>query len=927
MLSLSADQLELLYPFHFTLNENNELVSVGKSLKKILGDMTGDEFLSRLKSDNSSIIFSFEALRKYQNERVWLLFLIDDTRIHFTGVFCGNESNNSLSFLGSPVLNDPGMLIKFGIVDVDFGLADPSPYSSAQFSGKDESRTELNELSKYLNRYNQQLIDTSTRLQTLLDSMNSAVLSEDQERKIVFANQRFCDMFGLPNHPDSYKGVDCSELSAAAKVLFEDPEDYLRGINSCIKERRIIIGERLRLKDGRTIERDFFPVYEEGVYSGQTWKYTDITQYLIDQQKLNKAEDKYSKIIENLKFGLIEVDLNENITKVYPAFCELTGYNAEELLGQNAPKLFALEDDLERSDELNLQRIEGISTVYERRIRKKDGSVIYIIISGAPIYNEKNEVIGSMGIHVDITERKLLENELFNAKEAALSSVKAKELFLANMSHEIRTPMNVIVGMTDLIGDSVLSEEQSTYLNAIKSSAHNLLVIINDILDFSKIESGHVELEEIPINLNSIFEQLEFGLRNQAMKKGIEFKCSLDPNITSSLQSDPTKLYQVLVNLVSNAIKFTEKGGVELHAELLAEIGTEQKIKFRIIDTGIGIEPHNIANIFKTFVQEDAGVSRKYGGTGLGLSIAQGIVRKMGGDIHVSSVRGEGSEFSFELTLAKIIEISSATEKHERSSSNVENVRILVAEDNELNILLITSILTKENIYHEIAKNGVEVIQMLQQSSFDVILMDVQMPVMDGITATTKIRTELNSAIPIIALSANATTDDTKRYLASGMNAHVLKPFKKDVLLNTIADALGLNISKQAVYEPKVSSELLFSLEDLRKMAGGDESFVRTIIQTFLQNVPLQLKSLELNLAKSNLTGIRDISHQMKPTLQLLKVHEAKELALEIEQESSRSEELTDQLHEKCRKLDSILKNVMTEMQILLNQLNGVNPR
>jgi PAS domain S-box-containing protein len=920
MLNLSTDQLELLFPFHFTIDEKSEILSVGKSLRKIIGHMNGPELVSRLRSDNEVVDFTLETLKKRQNERLWLLLVIGEDHLRFTGTFLVDESNYRLTFLGVPLQNEYGKLIKFGIVDSDLGVADSLPYSPGHLILEREERTEIDEFPKYLNSYHEQLIDTSTRLNTLLESLNSAVLSENRERKIVFVNQLFCDMFGLPNHPDTYKGMDCSEASEFAKVLFEDPEGFVNGINACLRESRIITGERLQLKDGRTLERDFIPVFEKGVYAGQTWKYTDITQYLINQQDILKKEDKYSKIIENLKFGLIEVDLEENITKVYPAFCELTGYKEEELLGQNAPKLFALEDDLEYSDELNLKRREGISTVYERRIRKKDGSIIYIIISGAPIYNEKNEVVGSMGIHVDITERKLLENELFTAKEAALSSVKAKELFLANMSHEIRTPMNVIVGMTDLIGESVLSEEQTTYVNAIKASAQNLLVIINDILDFSKIESGHVELEEIPINLISIFEQLEFGLRNQAIKKGIELNCSLDPNISSSLQSDPTKIYQVLVNLVSNAIKFTEKGGVELRAELLADGDKQQRIVFRIIDSGIGIDPKNIDTIFKTFVQEDAGISRKYGGTGLGLSIAQGIVRKMGGDIHVSSVRGEGSEFSFELTLEKVTEISSATEQQEKSSLNLENVRILVAEDNELNILLITSILSKENIPHEIAKNGEEVLQKLQQSSFDVILMDVQMPVMDGITATGKIRTELKSAIPIIALSANATTDDTKRYIASGMNAHVPKPYKKDVLLKTIADTLGMTVKQQVEDEQNVSGEQLFSMEELRKLAGGDESFVKTIIHTFLQIVPVQLKTLELNLAESNLTGIRDISHQMKPTLQLLKVHEAKELVLEIEQESSSSEVLTDQLLEKCRKLDSILKNVMTEMQVLLNQ-------
>jgi PAS domain S-box-containing protein len=809
--------------------------------------------------------------------------------------------------------------LKFGIVDSDFGSADTSPYDASQFMRDREVKTEMDELSKYLNSYHEQLIDTSTRLQTLLASLNSAVLSENQDHKIVFVNQLFCDLFGLPDHPDQYKGMDCSEASERAKELFEDPEGFLSGIYKCLRDKQIVTGERLRLKDGRTLERDFIPVFEHGAYAGQTWKYTDITEYLIHQQNILKTEDKYSKIIENLEFGLIEVDLHENITKVYPAFCKMTGYTEEELLGKNAPELFALEEDLEYSDELNLKRREGISNVYERRIRKKDGSVIYIIISGAPIFNEKNEVIGSMGIHVDITERKLMENDLYTAKEVALSSVKAKELFLANMSHEIRTPMNVIVGMTDLISDSELSEEQTTFVNAIKTSAQNLLVIINDILDFSKIESGHIELEEIPFNLFSVFEQLELGFKAQAKKKGIEFKCALDAKISSSLQSDPTKLNQVLLNLVNNAIKFTEKGSVELRADLLEDLKDQQHIEFRISDSGIGIDPQNIESIFKTFVQEDAGISRKFGGTGLGLSISRGIVRKMGGDIRVKSVRGEGSEFSFELTLPKVKAGSSVVESAQ-TSSVLEHVRVLVAEDNELNTLLLTTILSKENISHEIVKNGQELLDVLQQSSsFDIILMDVQMPVMDGLTATKKIRVELESSIPIIALSANATADDTRHYMALGMNAHVPKPYKKEVLLDIIAEVLGLKEAHQVVNHDGKSDQHLFSLSEIQALAGGDEAFVKTIIQTFLQNAPRLLQILETNLAESNILGIRDVAHQLKPTLQLFKVFEASDLIIEIEQEASDSTVLTNQLSEKCRKVQIILKKVLTAMQSLMD--------
>lgn len=508
---------------------------------------------------------------------------------------------------------------------------------------------------------------------------------------------------------------------------------------------------------------------------------------LLIRKNENRIEEKYRRIIEDLKFGLLEVDLEENITKVYPAFCDLVGYSEKELLGNNARILMVHAEDISNFDIQNEMRKEGQTSVYETKIRTKSGVYKWVIISGAPIYNEQNRVIGSIGIHVDISERKKMEADLIEATEKAQTSVKSKELFLANMSHEIRTPMNVIIGMSELLNDTKLSVVQQKYLNAIHHSSENLLSLINSILDYSKIEAQQLTLENLDINFHSFFENLKLSFLPYAQEKRIDFNVNVASDVCEILLGDRHKINQVFVNLINNAIKFTDEGSVSVNCFVEATTKSHQMLKFEIVDTGIGIAKNNLSTVFQTFKQEDSSIARKYGGTGLGLSICKGIISSMGGSIELKSEKNKGSTFSFLLKFKKKISKQDPSQPIEKTKIKMfNNVKILIAEDNQLNQMLIKAILDKESIQYELAENGEQVLEKLKTTNFDLILMDIQMPIMDGVSATIEIRNNLKSSIPIIALTANASVSDELKYKEVGMNDHLSKPFKREDLFNKI---------------------------------------------------------------------------------------------------------------------------------------------
>lgn len=412
-------------------------------------------------------------------------------------------------------------------------------------------------------------------------------------------------------------------------------------------------------------------------------------------------------------------------------------------------------------------------------------------------------------IRLGLDAREKLGITILEKERAELEKIKAeqseqfKQQFLANMSHEIRTPMNSIIGMANLLTHSELDDLQKKYLNIIRKSSENLLVIINDILDLSKIEAGKMEFEKINFLLSDVIEMVFHSLHYQAEDKQLLLTFSIDEQLPKALKGDPVRLNQILVNLTGNAIKFTEKGSVTISAKLLSESDRNVIVDFAVTDTGIGIPEDKLNTIFESFSQASSDTTRKFGGTGLGLTISKQLIELQGGSIYVHSRYGAGTTFAFKLSY----EIGSAEEigkkmlnESDVSPEQLRGLKILLVEDNQFNQIVAVDTLEEllKDVSIDIAENGKEALVKLQANEYDVVLMDIQMPEMDGFEATQKIRKTFSSPknkTVIIAMTANVTRDEVDKCFEAGMNEYIAKPFDPQDLLNKISKVRKKNAS------------------------------------------------------------------------------------------------------------------------------------
>ena len=396
----------------------------------------------------------------------------------------------------------------------------------------------------------------------LIANLQEGILLEDEHRAIVLVNQHFCDLFSVPASPQELKGMDCTGMAEQSKHLFTRPDEFLTEVNQLLLDQKPVIGEELELVDGRFLERDYIPIFMDGSYAGHLWKYTDITQRKRAEDASSRQREKYQRIIENMNLGLIEVDLDDRIVYTNHSFCDMSGYEPDELIGQIATDILLKGQNIQLMKEKSDSRLAGVMDAYEVAVKNKRGDAMWWLVSGAPLYAETGEVIGSTGIHLDVTKQKQLESELRTARQGAENSSRAKELFLANMSHEIRTPMNAILNFGQQLTKTVLTDQQHFSLSMINTAASNLLVIINDILDFSKIEAGELSLEKIGFNMVDLLQQAVLVMGPTADKKGLQLLTKIDSSLAPVLLGDPYRLNQIMLNLVGNAIKFTENGSV-----------------------------------------------------------------------------------------------------------------------------------------------------------------------------------------------------------------------------------------------------------------------------------------------------------------------------------------------------------------------------
>lgn len=444
-----------------------------------------------------------------------------------------------------------------------------------------------------------------------------------------------------------------------------------------------------------------------------------------------------------------------------------------------------------------------------------------------------------------------------------------QEQFLANMSHEIRTPMNSILGFTNLLKRTELNAMQREYIQNIHSAGENLLTLVNDILDLSKIEAGMMHLEETRFSLRSMVSSVGAMFIEKIREKNLNFNVHIDKEVPDILSGDAVRLTQILVNLVSNAVKFTGEGEISVHIKLLSATRHEVRIRISVKDSGIGIAPEKQVSVFERFHQAAPETTRRFGGTGLGLSIVKQLVQMMNGSLQLKSEPGKGSEFIVDLPykLPDIEQLYSDALAEQEEQVPLQKIKILIAEDNLMNQQLVKHLMKSWSMDYTLVNTGAEAVEALKRNAYSIVLMDIQMPDMDGYTATSVIRTEMKLDVPIIAMTAHAMVGEKEKCLQLGMNDYVSKPIKETVLYNIIA--------RHAQHIPEVPSLHHIGLHYLHQLSGNDREFEKEILKQFAMQVPEELSALETSIRENNFDSVRRIAHSLKSTVGYVGLMEA----------------------------------------------------
>ncbi len=746
-----------------TVNDKGNIIFCNEAMQKVLGyssaELLNKSFLTiipeSLREVNKKIFFDYlnSGIRKFQS---W-------SAIQMTGLHkSGNRVPLEISF-GETTINGQKVL------------------SAAMRDITERKRSE------------ETIKSTTTRLANLIGTLQAGILVEDEYRKIVLTNNSFCNLFEIPAAPENLTGLDCSNAAEQSKELFADPEKFVQRISELLKLRQIVSNEEVIMKNGKTLSRDYVPIFVDNNYRGHMWLYRDIT---------------FSKNIEQ---------------------------------------------------------------------------------------------------------------DLINAKDLAEEAVKAKQNFLATMSHELRTPINGVLGLTNLMASTNQTKENQEYLKGIKTSGEHLLAIINDILDLAKIEAGKMKLQRVDFNPTELIKGVIHSQKPLAAEKDLKIILSCDERIPNSLIGDPVRLNQILYNLISNAIKFTKKGEVNIHTTVLSMNAQEVLLELVVADTGIGIEPTKLEKIFESFTQADRTIAANFGGSGLGLSIVKQLMDLMRGKIDVTSQLGKGSRFRITLPLKVNNHPQEKTIAPSLSELAMFNgARILLAEDNLINQTVAKRTLEKWGIEVDIANNGLEAIARLGSHNYDMIIMDIQMPELDGYETTLKIRNELPSPIcniPILAMTASVL-DAIERTHAVGMNDYISKPFN----YTELNDKLKLFLTPKSVTEKQLATgktnRSYIDFNYLETISPGNIEFQEEMINLFTSQSDVYMTDIKNAFIDGNYSALKLSAHAFKPMGSYIGIHSLTELVSRLEKLAAAGRDI-DSMAGLIAQITIILDAVKVEIQWL----------
>jgi PAS domain S-box-containing protein len=638
--------------------------------------------------------------------------------------------------------------------------------------------------------------------------------------------------------------------------------------------------------------------YEQDIFTELRCIARDITEQRSRSIQIQAQDAIYKAVFESNFLAIGISDEQYHLIYVNPAFCRLLGYTEFELIGKSVEDISYIEDrdfSLERFAQLKKGEILGYD--FQKRYLRKDGSIVFAHSYISGVYDATGRLIYSVATIDDITEKKKNENALIKAKQEAERAQAAERQFLANMSHEIRTPMNAVIGMTHLLFNTNPSPEQREYLEALQFSADSLIGLITNILDLSKIEANEIEFNHQPFSLRQLLSSLQKTYQFKVKEKSISVVISIDQNLNLQLIGDQVRLNQILSNLLSNAAKFTQVGTIGIGAYIKKIEGQRLWLEFRVHDTGIGIPKESIELVFENFKQANSNIHREFGGTGLGLSIVKQLVELQGGEIQVDSILGKGTAFSVVLPfgLSELPEVEQVLLPNaavdEAESQVLSRLRILVAEDNSMNQKLIDHILHEWQCSYDIASDGMEALALLREREYDIILMDIHMPHLDGCQTTEALRQDQgnpNQHKPIIALTAAALLDEKNRVLEVGMNEFLTKPFSPKNLRQILLKYFQKDIKQELAlqHEEQAKGQELDSALDLRyleELSGGDQHFIEEILQTFLREVPLDQQRIQQAIQHQDCQQLKKIAHRLKSSLQMMGLELARKIAMELE--------------------------------------------